>query len=116
MKIKELKENQPLNVIEVYKHEGIPSFGLDNKSNDSTLEFKQIHTMVFTDGEFLKESEEKIKNIKEYYIGNKKYEYRVDTLKTRDIFLKNYSYAIVYLVAQEWITVGNVRRWFARDD
>ena len=77
MKIKELKENEPLKVIEVSrrcKHRSL---------NLGVVEWKRIKMRVFTDGEIVCEDAEIIQDIDEYYIGKSKYPYDVNTLKTK---------------------------------
>lgn len=111
MKIKELKEKQPLEVIEVSKHiifPGFPDPYTGEKEPDIIKEEKRIQMRVFTDGEVEKETGETSKNIYEYYIDKRKYGSDVDTLKTKELFFKNHSFVIVYLLASEVITIGNV--------
>lgn len=48
----------------------------------------------------------------EIYRIKRKYQYYVDTLKTKNIYFKNHSYVITYLIANEFMTVGNVCGWF----
>lgn len=103
MKIQELKETCPLQVVEVLKHEEI-------QSQVPILEHKMIQTIVFTDGEIASESEESEENIEDYY--NDWYPYNVDTLKTKNLFFKNYSYIITYLIAKEWATAGRESGYF----
>ena len=116
MKFTELKEQEPLEVIEVTKLIMFPEFPnpttgkIDRKTE--TVENKRIQMRIFTDGEIAKESEETTQKIKEYYIGKRKYQYDVDILKTKNIYFKNHSYVITYLIANELMTVGNVRGWF----
>ena len=112
MKLQELKENEPLKVVEVSLHLPKPDFNFKKNSNQETIEIKQIQTKIFTDGEIAKENEEVSESIEEYYIGKKKYEPCVDTLKTKNIFFKNHNYIITYLIVQEWKTIGNIRGWF----
>lgn len=112
MKFKELKENEPLEVIEVSRHVESPTFGSKKESTPDRYEVKQIQMRIFTDGKIEKESEETSKKIEEYYIGKKKYQYAVDTLKSKNIFLRNHSYVITYLIANECMTVGNITGWF----
>lgn len=111
MKIQELKENEPLEVIEVSNHMSMPYFHTKEKKV-KVIEHTQIQMRIFTDGEIEKESEETSERIKEYYIGKRKYPCYVDTLKTKNIFIKNHSYVITYLIAQEWMNVCNIRGWF----
>ena len=101
MKIQELKEDNPLTIIEVTDHV--------LSAND---EWERIYMRVFTDGEISKESEEKVESIDEYYFGKQKYNCSVDTLKSKNIYFKNHNYVITYLIAQEWTKVGNIRGWF----
>ncbi len=112
MEIKELKENEPLKIVEVLLHIKRPDFSFKEGVNPELFEEKQIQMRVFTDGEIAGETKEISENINEYYIGNAKYKYKVDTLKTKNIFFKNHSYVITYLIANEWGEFGNVRGWF----
>ena len=101
MKIQELKEDNPLTIIEVTDH-----------VLSEYDEWERIYMRVFTDGEISKESEEKVESIDEYYFGKQKYKCSVDTLKSKNIYFKNHNYVITYLIAQEWTTVGNIHGWF----
>ena len=112
MRIQELREDEPLKVVEVSQHIKRPTFYFEETSDSDLIEIKQIQMKVFTDGEIIRESEEVSESIEEYYIGKKKYEPYVDTLKTKIVFFKNHSYVITYLIAQECTTVGNIRGWF----
>lgn len=117
MKFTELKENEPLEVIEITNHIVFPRFpnpttGKRDIDSDIVSEDKRIQMRIFTDGEIEKESEETSQNIDEYYIGKKKYQYDVDTLKTKKVYFKNHSYVITYLIANEFMTIGNARGWF----
>ena len=103
MKIKELKENEPLQIIEVSNHLTFHS---------TEIERNMIKMRVFTDGEIAKESEEKVEGINEYYFGKQKYQCNVDTLKTKNVYFKNHNYVITYLISQEWTRVGNICGWF----
>lgn len=112
MKLKELKENEPLNIIEVSKQYHYPSFIARGPKDSDTFEEKRIKMKVFTDGEIEKQTEETSQNINEYYIGKKKYNYDVDVLKTKNLYFKNHSYVITYLLAAEHMTIGNITGWF----
>lgn len=65
MKIKELKENEPVELIEVIRTL-YPTF--DNSLEP--IKNKYVQTKIITDGEIVKE-EEITKSINEYYIGRK---------------------------------------------
>lgn len=120
MKINELKENEPLKVEEASFHIEFsafinpkPIFGVEEDKEEIEIdEYDRIKTKVFTDGEIEKISEVQIENIDEYYIGRKRYQYGVDTKKTKDIYLKNYSYVITYLIASEPMQIGTLHGWF----
>ena len=114
MKIYELKEKQPLTITEATQHVSMPGFSSDK----DTFEINRIKTQVFTDGELEKEmlvSEESIAESDEAcYIGRKRYEHDVDTLKTKDLYFKNHSFVVTVLMAEEWTTIGNITGWFDR--
>ena len=113
MKINELKTNDPIEVVEVTSHMIKPTGpGMLPESNPKIYEFTKIHMKIFTDGEIDSITEEASKVINEYYIGEEKYEYGVDTLKTRKLYLKNYTYAIVYLIANEYRHIGSISGLF----
>lgn len=112
MKFQELNENEPLKVVEVSQHIKRPNLNSKDNAGSHVMEVKRIQTKIFTDGEIAKESEEVSENIQEYYFGEEKYEHDVDTLKTKNIFFKNYSFVITYVTAKKWTTIGNVGGWF----
>lgn len=116
MKIRELKENEPLKVIEVT--ERISSSWCNsfiNKTDNEVLAEKdervKIKTNVITDGEIEKQTEETSQDINEFYIGKRKYNYDVDVLKAKNLYFKNHSYVITYLIAAERMTFGYMTRW-----
>ena len=105
MKIQELKEDSPLQVVEVIHHEEVsPELPI--------IEHKMVQTIVFTDGEIEMVSDETEENIEDYYINDEWYHYNVDTLKTKNLYFKNYSYIITYLIAREWATAGRATGYF----
>ena len=58
MKFKELKEQEPLEVVEVTRHMVIPNFPGSKSLNRKVFEDKKIQMRIFTDGEIAEESEE----------------------------------------------------------
>ena len=117
MKIKELREGQPLEVVEVAKNivylELSKLFeGEIDEVPENVDVVKRIQMKIFTDGEIDKETDEITKNIDEYYLDKRKYQSDVDTLKTKNIYFKNYSYVIVYLLASEVVNIGNINDRF----
>lgn len=100
MKIIELKENEPLEVIKVTKRITLPAcFYKDDETK--TKEFEKVKMRIFTDGEIAKETKETFHNINECYIG-----------RTKNLYFKNHSFVIVYLIAEEYMTIGNVAGCF----
>lgn len=75
-------------------------------------EHKRVQMKIFTDGEIDRQSDVISQRIDKYYIGKKEYLMPVDTLKTKKVFFKNYSYIIIYLISSEFMTVGNITGWF----
>ena len=112
MKIRELKENEPLKVIEVTKHLTVPTSPGKGNDEAKVIEDERIKTIIITDGEIEKQTEETSQSIDEFYIGKSKYQMTVDTLKTKNIYFKNHSYVITYLLAKEFMVKGHVRGWF----
>lgn len=114
MKIRELKENEPLKVTRVTYHFPAwpdPSTGKIDK-DAKPIEDERIKTIIITDGEIEKQNEEVSQDIEEYYIGKSKYLMTVDTLETKNIYFKNHSYVITYLLAKEFRAVNNGGGWF----
>ena len=100
MKIIELKENEPLEVIKVTKRITLPAcFYKDDETK--TKDFEKVKMRIFTDGEIAKETKETFHNINECYIG-----------RTKNLYFKNHSFVIVYLIAEEYMTIGNVAGLF----
>ena len=114
MKIRELKENEPLKVTRVTYHFPAwpdPSTGKVNE-DAKPIEDERIKTIIFTDGEIERQTEEISQDINEFYIGENKYQFDVNTLKTKKLYFKNYSYIITYLLAKEFMVKGHVRGWY----
>lgn len=103
LQIEELKDEMPLEVIEVSCY----SVARRN-APPITIEIPKIMTIVYTDGEIFKESETETYNIKSYYFGTKKYEGKVESLKKKNIYIKNHSFAVIYTIAEESKIVENV--------
>lgn len=113
MKIRELKENEPLKVTRVTYHFPAwpdPSTGKVDK-DAKPIEDERIKTIIFTDGEIEKQTEEASQSIDEYYISKSKYHMTVDTLETKNIYFKNHSYVITYLLAKEFRAIHNGGGW-----
>lgn len=114
MKIRELKENEPLKVTRVTYHFPAwpdPSTGKVDK-DAKPIEDERIKTIIFTDGEIERQNEEASQNIDEFYIGKSKYHMTVDKLETKNIYFKNHSYVITYLLAKEFRAIHNGGGWY----
>ena len=112
MKIRELKENEPLEVIEVTMKPDNTDIFDSVLSDFDTVEYSRIKMRILTDGEIEKQTEKASQSIDEFYIGKSKYQMTVDTLETKNIYFKNHSYVVTYLLAKEFMVKGSVRGWF----
>ena len=113
LNIKELKENEPLKTVEVSNHivSSYPTSPFEEVDSE-IIEDDVIEQKVFTDGEIERQSDITSESIDEYFIGEERYRYSVDALKTKDIYINNYSYVIVFTIAKELLTNGRVKGWF----
>lgn len=102
MNIGELNYGDPLRLIEVSNHVNYR----DQFMNLFEVEHKRIYMKLYTDGEIYKESEETSERIDKYYIKDQKYDYVIDTLKSKDIYLRKHSFVIVLLIAKEFQKEG----------
>ena len=85
-------------------HDNLP----DRKEHD----IPKIETKIYTDGEIVEVEEAQVEPITEYYIGNKKYTNNLSKKKTTKLHLRNHTYAVVYTLAEEFLTVGNIAGFF----
>ena len=111
MKYKLFDNEGKIELTEVSTTIKIPPFFTEQKT-PNTFDDSMVKTRVFTDGKVVKQDEPKEEKINEYFINGKKYTHKVDKKTTKTIYLKDYSYAIVYTIAQEYITAGNIRGFF----
>ena len=103
MKIRELKENESLEVIEVTMKPNNTDIFDSVLSDSDTGEYSRIK---------MRQTEEISQDINEFYIGENKYQFDVNTLKTKKLYFKNYSYIITYLVSTEYRLFGTIPRKF----
>ena len=106
MKIKLFSNEGKLELTEVSVTRSIPTFYKEEKPN--TFEDTLVKTRVFTDGKVVRQEEPETEEIEEYFINGKKYTHKVDKKTTKNIYLKDFTYAIVYTTAREFLTVGNI--------
>lgn len=105
MKYKEFN-NTYIEINDVMKKSVFKFF--DKEINQDTY---QVSNRIFTDGIFVNELEEEIK-IDEYEYCEKKYS--ANTLIKRKIYLKDYSYIVVFTSTLDFLTLGNIKGWFNR--
>ena len=111
MKFKELKENEALMMNNVSLHVDVPGvIGKDEKKL-SKIELERVKMILFTDAKNVRKMKLLLESIKQYVINGKKYDHDVDTLKTTQLYLDDYSYAITYLISSEWTRFGNIGGW-----
>lgn len=102
--IVELKENEPLKIINVS--------WCGKLSSNEVLQDERIKMQVFTDGVVEKEEKTILTSINNYKIKEEDYKYSVNTLKTKEIYLKDYSYIVTFLIAKEDCVIGNISGLF----
>lgn len=107
MKYKLFDNEGKIELTEISRALRIPSF-FGEKVEPKTIDEPVVKTRVFTDGVVVKEEKPETEEIKEYFINGKKYTHKVDKKTTKTIYLKDYTYAIVYTTAREYMTVGNI--------
>ena len=112
MKIRELKENESLEVIEVTMKPNNTDIFDSVLSDSDTGEYSRIKMRILTDGEIERQTEEISQDINEFYIGENKYQFDVNKKKKKKLYFKNYSYIITYLVSTEYRLFGTIPRKF----
>ena len=117
MKIKELKENEPLKVFKITSQEFVPLCECKEEIIKPLMrEVEHIYTMTFTDGEVANEREEESRNIDDFYIGKERFylgKYAEPTLKIKNVCFKNYNFIITYLLSNEQGVLGRVGSVFS---
>ena len=112
MKIRELKENESLEVIEVTMKPNNTDIFDSVLSDSDTGEYSRIKMRILTDGEIERQTEEISQDINEFYIGENKYQFDVNTLKTKKLYFKNFSYFLTHLVSTAYRLIVTIPRKF----
>lgn len=99
MKYKILKENKPIELIELSKNVVIPSLTSLHDDIRQTILIPKVKSLVYTDGLVDKKEHIDPVSVEEYYFNQKEY-VNVDTLKKSNVYLKDYTYAIVFVVGE----------------
>lgn len=115
------KDNEIYSVvetIEVQRHYQVDNFK-DPSGKNSELDGKKIvvidskiKTKLYTDGEFVKIEEEDPQTISEYFINKEKYNGNINRLIKKKVYIKNASYILVVVVANELMKNGSVMGHF----
>ncbi len=115
------KDNEIYSVvetIEVQRHYQVDNFK-DPSGKNSELDGKKIvvidskiKTKLYTDGEFVKIEEEDPQTISEYFINKEKYNGNINRLIKKKVYIKNASYILVVVVANELMKNGSVKGHF----
>lgn len=84
----------------------------DNMPDRKEYDMPKVETKIYTDGEIVEVSEPVVEPITEMYIEKERYANNLSKKKTRTIQLKNHTYAVVYTLAEEYLTIGNIRGFF----
>lgn len=99
----ELKPGTPLSLIECVKYSKVPN-PPGKKFKDQVIELPVIESVLFTDGNIVNITGEFVENINRFNIDDKRFK-EVDIKKTKYVYLSDYTYAVVYLIAKEWLTM-----------
>ena len=99
MKIRQFNKDGSLELREVF----VKHFG-----RDGSFEDVRMHMKVFTDGEIESVNESISKNIDNISIL-RRYNDGSSTFRTSTIHLKNHTYAVVYVIAKEFLRFANKR-------
>lgn len=99
----ELKPGTPLSLVDCIKYSQVPNPPSKN-CKDQVIEFPVIESVLFTDGNIVNVTDEFVENINRFNIDDKKFK-EVDIKKTKYVYLSDYTYAVVYLIAKEWLTM-----------
>lgn len=110
MKYKELKENEPLEIMEIIQYVKISNFNNKKANDDNIIEHKQVQTRIFTDGEIVKEIDEENKAIEDFNID--KHQSSASIEKTKKVYFKNHTYVITILLAEEFKKNEHINGFF----
>ena len=102
MKIRQFNQDGSLEVREVF----VKHFG-----REGSFEDVKMHMKVFTDGEIESVDESISKNIDNISIL-RRYNDGSSTFRTSTIHLKNHTYAVVYVIAKEFLRYANGGGWY----
>jgi hypothetical protein len=121
MKFKILKEGEPLVIKEATDVLDRPLHDPNNIWENNCNSKTRIYTEIYTDGEIDNDVKIEGKQTKEqcydYYFDNgNKYNQSIDTLLSKEVYFKNYSYIITYLISVEWETEGEYKNYIVHKE
>ena len=106
----------PVKVVENLNYTICPPLPGHKPASQNIVEFPVSHmTIVFTDGKQIGESETKYFNSDGQNVSftdKKDLVGKGEIKKVKDIYIKDYTYVVVYSIAQEWRTIENVCGFF----
>lgn len=116
MEVTILKDGEPLVIKKATFTYEVPRFDLSEEKIYSTD--ARIRTIVYTDGEidydYKDSNPDKVEKCHDFYFSNgERYDHGIDTVITKNLFLKDYTYAITYVIAEEWTRRGRICGWFS---
>lgn len=74
------------------------------------IEFTKAKTIIYSDAKKVVEDNVQLESINQFSIGNKVYSANVQ--KIRNVYLNDFSYAVLYTLAREWMQTRKVGGWF----
>lgn len=100
---KELNPGTPLSLVECIKYSEAPNPPGKNWK-PQVVEVPVVESVLFTDGNIVNVTDEFVENVNSFNIDDKEQK-AVDVKKTRYVYLSDYTYAVVYLIAKETLTL-----------
>lgn len=101
---KELKPGTPLELVEAIRYSKVPNLP-GKKDKEQIIEIPIVQSVLFTDGTIVK-TDEVVKDSNRINIEGIK-EQKINIKKTKYVYLSNFTYAVVYLIAKEDLIMQN---------
>lgn len=101
---KELKPGTPLELVEAIRYSKVPNLP-GKKDKEQIIEIPIVQSVLFTDGTIVK-TDEVLKDSNRINIDGIK-EQKINIKKTKYVYLTNFTYAVVYLIAKEDLIMQN---------
>ena len=101
---KELKPGTPLELVEAIRYSKVPNLP-GKKDKEQIIEIPIVQSVLFTDGTIVK-TDEVVKESNRINIEGIK-EQKINIKKTKYVYLTNFTYAVVFLIAKEDLIMQN---------